>query len=228
MPPKHQHCLWWLTDPYHPTELQLCKLPTVWITPVENFCGRFTPCTGCSGSDASLEVPGWGSPRGGLWKTGELVENRVFRRDPDSGARELGRNLADRTGGPAVTKPRRLSGAVVAGQLGGWEAGRLGGWAAAIIYRGLGRRYRRSSGPGSRATRQPAARQPDSQTVRQSGHPATRNTEHCRIGVETFPRVRGFEGQALSALKAVAAASSARTTSRPPACSRPCRGPLGV
>jgi hypothetical protein len=42
--PSVENRLLWLSDPPSRSELQRCKLPTVWITPVDNFAARAPSC----------------------------------------------------------------------------------------------------------------------------------------------------------------------------------------
>ena len=100
-----QNCLWWPSDPHHPIELQLCKLPTVWITPVENFCGvvhalhqmYWIRC-------GSLRVPGWAAPGAGCGKPGIGGKHGFSEGDPDCPVCH-GMRTDSRPGAPARLSP---------------------------------------------------------------------------------------------------------------------------
>ena len=70
----------WPSDPGRRAELQACKLPTVWITPVDNYPARDVRRVPTPGNARKCKTH---AGHGALWKTATSCGNALRRQGPD-------------------------------------------------------------------------------------------------------------------------------------------------
>jgi hypothetical protein len=208
----------WPSDPGRRAELQACKLPTVWITPVDNYPARDVRRVPTPGNARKCKTH---AGHGALWKTATSCGNALRRQGPDRPdvAECLWGTAAGRRSRPVtftLTPPRPRKSVVARG-------GDRGRHRVTGLERPNGMRGGSGCGTKGRA-KKGEGQEGEGPRRGPVGGPRAASTDVRRVkgpGGTDVRRVDGLGAQATAMRSAETAISRARTITRPPACSRP-------